>query len=220
MEGASPLAGLVERLDLFGRLGMRVLGLTHNHDNECGDGCFAREPKGLTPAGRTLAREAEARGIILDAAHLNPVSFDQVLELGGRAGRLLAWRIARARRRAAEPDRRPGSRDRRERGSPRRGFLSRARRRNGAAGDLDDVVAHVEHWAGLVGPEHVGFGGDFDGIPSTLAGVETAAVYPALLAALAARGFSPAGPRADRMAELARVLRSRMPSGLARAAGA
>ena len=61
MEGASPLVGRVERLDLFVRLGMRVLGLTHNHDNECGDGCFSREPAGLTArAGRSRAKRRRA----------------------------------------------------------------------------------------------------------------------------------------------------------------
>ena len=92
--------------------------------------------------------------------------------------------------------------------------------RNGAPGGLDDVVAHVEHWAGLVGPDHVGFGGDFDGIPSTLAGVETAAVYPALLAALAARGFSPADLERIAWRNWIRVLRSRTAVSLARVAGA
>jgi membrane dipeptidase len=211
MEGASPLAGLVERLDLFGKLGMRVLGLTHNHDNECGDGCFSREPKGLTPTGRTLAREAEARGMLLDAAHLNPVSFDQVLESaagpvvyshGGSRELVDAPRNltdAQARAIAASG------------GVLGVDFYPGHVARNGASGCLDDVVAHVEHWAGLVGPEHVGFGGDFDGIPSTLAGVETAAVYPALLAALAARGFSKADLERIAWRNWLRVLRARMP---------
>jgi membrane dipeptidase len=186
MEGASPLRGDVAILDRFADLGMRVLGLTHNHDNECGDGCFAKEPSGLTAVGRTLAREAEARGVILDAAHLNPVSFDQVIALasgpvvyshGGSRALVEAPRNltdAQARALAATGgvlgvDFYPGHVGR---------------------GGLDRIVAHVERFAEVAGIDHVGFGGDFDGIPETLEGVETAAVYPEILMALAARGFS------------------------------
>jgi membrane dipeptidase len=192
MEGASPLCGMVERLDLFVRLGMRVLGLTHNHDNECGDGCFARDPRGLTDVGKTLLREAEARGVLLDAAHLNAASFDQVMDL---ADGPVIYSHGGSRALVDAPR---NLTDAQARDIARKGgvlgvdFFPGHVARDGGAGTLDDVVEHVEHWVALVGPDHVGFGGDFDGIPSTLAGVEDASVYPHILDALLDRGFSPA----------------------------
>jgi membrane dipeptidase len=215
MEGASPLRGRVDRLQVFASLGMRVLGLTHNHDNECGDGCFAKEPSGLTTAGLGLAKAAQELGVILDAAHLNPVAFEQVLGLsslpvvyshGGSRALVDAPRNLtddQARAIAASG------------GVLGVDFFPGHVAPDGAHGTIDDVVAHLVHWAGLVGPEHVGFGGDFDGIPSTLSGVETAAVYPAILDRLAAAGFSRRDLELVAWKNWVRVLDRALPEGLA-----
>jgi membrane dipeptidase len=55
---------------------------------------------------------------------------------------------------------------------------------------LVDVVAHVEHVREVVGVDHVGLGGDYDGVETLPAGLEDVSTYPALLAALAERGWS------------------------------
>ena len=57
---------------------------------------------------------------------------------------------------------------------------------------LDDVVAHVEHVREVAGVEHVGLGGDYDGVSLLPVGLEDVASYPRLLAALAERGWSDA----------------------------
>ena len=58
---------------------------------------------------------------------------------------------------------------------------------------LGQVADHVEHVAKVAGHDHVGLGGDFDGVgnalPEGLGGVDT---YPALLAELMKRGWSDA----------------------------
>jgi membrane dipeptidase len=55
---------------------------------------------------------------------------------------------------------------------------------------LADVVAHVEHVREVAGIDHVGLGGDYDGVATLPAGLEDVSTYPALLAALAERGWS------------------------------
>jgi membrane dipeptidase len=55
---------------------------------------------------------------------------------------------------------------------------------------LADVVDHVEHVREVAGAEHVGLGGDYDGTPAAPDGLEDVSCYPALLAALAERGWS------------------------------
>ncbi len=57
---------------------------------------------------------------------------------------------------------------------------------------IDDVVAHVEHVREVAGIEHVGLGGDYDGVGELPAGLEDVSGYPRLLAALADRGWSDA----------------------------
>ncbi|WP_425955347.1 dipeptidase [Xylanimonas sp. McL0601] len=57
---------------------------------------------------------------------------------------------------------------------------------------LADVVAHVEHIREVAGVEHVGLGGDYDGSSGFAPELADVSGYPALLAALADRGWSDA----------------------------
>ena len=56
--------------------------------------------------------------------------------------------------------------------------------------DLEVVADHIAHAVDVAGVEHVGLGSDYDGIPRGPRGLETAADYPNLAAALARRGFT------------------------------
>ncbi len=55
---------------------------------------------------------------------------------------------------------------------------------------LEDVVNHLEHVREVAGIEHIGLGGDYDGVDVLPAGLEDVSAYPRLLAALADRGWS------------------------------
>jgi membrane dipeptidase len=55
---------------------------------------------------------------------------------------------------------------------------------------MGDVVAHIEHVRTVAGIDHVGIGGDYDGITSTPEGMEDVTSYPALFAELARRGWN------------------------------
>ena len=53
-----------------------------------------------------------------------------------------------------------------------------------------DVANHIEHVARLAGYDHIGIGGDFDGIDSTPQGLNGVEDYPNLFAELIRRGWS------------------------------
>jgi membrane dipeptidase len=55
---------------------------------------------------------------------------------------------------------------------------------------LADVVRHCEHVREVAGVEHVGVGGDYDGVEVLPQGMGDVTAYPALLEALAERGWS------------------------------
>jgi membrane dipeptidase len=55
---------------------------------------------------------------------------------------------------------------------------------------LADVVAHCEHVREVAGIDHIGLGGDYDGVEVLPTGLEDVSTYPALLSALADRGWS------------------------------
>jgi membrane dipeptidase len=54
------------------------------------------------------------------------------------------------------------------------------------------VADHIEHIARIAGHDHVGIGGDLDGVPYTAVGLESVAGYPLLFAELIRRGWSDA----------------------------
>jgi membrane dipeptidase len=73
---------------------------------------------------------------------------------------------------------------------------------------LAQVADHIEHVRDVAGIEHVGIGGDYDGVDSLPAGLEDVSRYPALFAELADRGWSAADRAALAGGNLLRVLRA------------
>jgi membrane dipeptidase len=57
---------------------------------------------------------------------------------------------------------------------------------------IRDVADHIDHVAKVAGVDHVGIGGDYDGVPTLPDGLEGVEGYPRLLAELARRGWSDA----------------------------
>jgi membrane dipeptidase len=55
---------------------------------------------------------------------------------------------------------------------------------------LDDVVTHLEHVRDVTGVDHVGLGGDYDGVDWLPEGLEDVSTYPRLLEALRDRRWS------------------------------
>jgi membrane dipeptidase len=53
-----------------------------------------------------------------------------------------------------------------------------------------DVANHIEHIVKIAGYDHVGIGGDFDGIDDTVEGLDGVEDYPNLFAELIRRGWS------------------------------
>lgn len=53
-----------------------------------------------------------------------------------------------------------------------------------------DVVAHIEHAREVAGVDHIGLGGDYDGVATLPVGLEDVSTYPVLFAALLERGWS------------------------------
>ncbi|MBK5298552.1 MAG: dipeptidase [Vicinamibacteria bacterium] len=55
---------------------------------------------------------------------------------------------------------------------------------------LSMVADHIDHIRKVAGIDHIGLGGDFDGIDTVIAGLEDVSKYPALTAELLRRGYS------------------------------
>jgi membrane dipeptidase len=57
---------------------------------------------------------------------------------------------------------------------------------------LSILIDHIDHIAKIAGIDHVGLGSDFDGIPSSPEGMDSAADLPKITQALMARGYNAA----------------------------
>ena len=54
---------------------------------------------------------------------------------------------------------------------------------------LSQVADHIDHIRKVAGIDHIGLGGDFDGIDTVVDGLEDVSKYPALTAELLRRGY-------------------------------
>lgn len=72
---------------------------------------------------------------------------------------------------------------------------------------LAQLADHIDHVVRRAGIDHVGIGGDFDGISTTTEGMDDVAGYPALFAELARRGYSQADLEKIASRNMPRVLR-------------
>lgn len=173
LEGASPLAGDLDLLDVFRSRGVRGIGLTHNHRNEVADGCGCAEPRrGLTEFGRALIEKMEALHVAVDCAHLPQPAFGEVMAMINRPPC-----ISHTGCRALVKITRNADDEMLRAIAQRDGFvgidfypghvLENAFAQGARRATCEDVAAHVLHAINVCGVEHVGFGSDFDGFNDT-----------------------------------------------------
>jgi len=73
---------------------------------------------------------------------------------------------------------------------------------------IAQVADHVDHIVKVAGIDHVGLGGDFDGMSATVVGMEDVSTYPALFTELARRGYSQADLEKISSQNMLRVMRA------------
>ncbi len=64
------LEGRVRFVELFADLGVRVLQLTYNNQNEAGGSCYETTDSGLSRFGREVVREMNRVGMLIDLSHV------------------------------------------------------------------------------------------------------------------------------------------------------
>jgi membrane dipeptidase len=186
--------------------------LTHNQTLDWADAAsdVARHG-GLSEFGKEVVREMNRLGMLVDLSHVSPGTMSDALDVT-EAPVIFSHSNARA---ITEHVRNvPDSILQR---LPRNGGivmvtfvpgfssnevaaynrLPAAQRPAGPAprATLSQVADHIEHIRKIAGVDHVGLGGDFDGIEDVVVGLEDVSTYPALFAELSRRGWSEADLR-------------------------
>ena len=79
-QGCEPIGEDLSRIDLFYKLGLRVLQITHHNDNPFGGGAIEKKWTGLTKLGVAGVERMNALGIIPDLSHASHLTGLDVLK--------------------------------------------------------------------------------------------------------------------------------------------
>jgi membrane dipeptidase len=195
-EGAEPLGHDLDRLEVFHRLGLRMIGLTWNGRNAFADGQRVGDrPSGLTRLGHELVDRMQHLGVVLDLAHIaEPGFWDAVRDHGGPKV------VSHANAASVHPHVRNLTDEQLEAIAASGGVVGVTFVPGFLGSDdvhVGTVADHIEHMWHVMGDEHVGLGSDFDGISRTPAGLSHLGHLPNLTAELLRRGH-----REERIARL------------------
>ncbi len=205
IEGGEAIGDDLSALRNLHRLGLRSLGLVWNQRNLIADGVGeARTHGGLTNFGVEVVRECNRLGILVDVSHLSDEGFWDVLATSTKpivATHSNSRAVCHHPRNLSDDQVRALAKNGGVMGmnfAP--GFLTdldikaesieEYRRLVAGKTSVESVVRHIDHLVGLVGPDHIGLGSDFDGTGAVPDGLNDASCLPALTEALVARGYS------------------------------
>jgi len=157
-QDTTPLWDRPERLEMFYRLGVRIIQLTYNGSNLVADGCLVPEDRGLKPYGRDLIARMNAMGVLIDVSHTGWASSRQAIEASTRpiaathSGAAALTNVPRN-----KPD--PLLKRLAEKGGVIGVFMMPFLRDQGQPTG-SDFVRHVDHCINVCGEDHVGVGSD------------------------------------------------------------
>ena len=159
LEGGEPIGESLDLLEIFYRLGLRVLTLTWSLRNAIGDGVFERTNGGLTNFGVEVVGKAEELGIIIDLSHINETGFWDALDVTSFpviASHSNARKLCdHSRNLTDEQIKAIGERDGVIGAVAIPSFVHRERP------TIEKYVEHIAYMADLAGYRHVGLGFDF-----------------------------------------------------------
>jgi membrane dipeptidase len=159
IEGLHNLEGKRANLDRLHAAGFRMAGLAHFFDNALSGSMHGLKKGGLTPLGRQIVRDMEAKGMVVDIAHASHTAVADILAMATRpvvsshGGVQATCKVNR------------NLTDDEIRGVARTGGVIGIGYWDGAVCDTSpaSVARAIRHVRDLVGIDHVGLGSDYDG---------------------------------------------------------
>jgi microsomal dipeptidase-like Zn-dependent dipeptidase len=185
IEGLQDLEGKRENLDVLFNAGFRMAGFAHFFDNDVAGSMHGLKKGGLTPLGKQILRDMEAKGMIVDIAHSSHATVAEILAMAKRPvvsshGGVQA--VCKVNRNLTDDE---------IKGVARTGGVVGIGYWDGALCSTNprDFARSVAHVRDLVGIDYVGLGSDFDGATTT--GFDTAGLA-VITQSLIDAGFSDA----------------------------
>lgn len=165
IEGGEALKGRLSNLRNFYKLGVRLVTLTWNYQNEIGyPGCEEKfKDKGLTEFGKELVFEMNKLGMLVDVSHLNDAGFYDVIKYSKKpivASHSNAREIKSHSRNLTDPMIKLLAENG---GVMGLNFCNEFLTSNKTA-TVEDMVRHIKHIVNVGGIDVMAIGTDFDGI--------------------------------------------------------
>ncbi len=215
LEGGHAIEDSLDKLGEFYRHDVRYMTLTHANTNHWADSSGdvdkpdVAHHNGLTDFGKSVVREMNRLGMMVDISHVADKTFWDALEVS-RAPLIASHSSARA---LANVPR--NMTDEMILALAKKGgviqvnfncaFLTTEKPPHAT---LADVVAHIDHIRAIAGIDVLGIGSDYDGIECTPTGLEDVSKYPNLTRALLEKGYSAAEIRKIYGGNMLRVMRA------------
>ncbi len=203
MEGGHAIDNSLAALRMFYALGARYMTITHSANLPWADASTDTAVLGgLSKFGEEVIREMNRLGMLVDLSHVSPGTMEDALRVSEAPvifSHSSAKAICNVPRNVPDNVLQMTAKN----GGvvmvtfvP--GFISQAvadhdaKKTPGPAprATLAQVADHIDHIRKVAGIDHVGLGGDFDGITQVVAGLEDVSKYPDLTAELLRRGYS------------------------------
>lgn len=176
VEGGSALAGDLARVKALKELGVAMMTVTWNGDNEMAGGMGGDgEGTGLTDFGRRAIPEMERQGIIVDLSHISDRSFEEIDEIAQKpfvASHSNSRAVCGVKRNLT--DRQFGRYVARGGLVGLNYYTKFIREDRPEKASIEDLYRHIEHFLALGGEKVLALGSDFDGadMPEELGSVE------------------------------------------------
>lgn len=186
IESADLLDCRIERIETVAAWGTRFMNLTWNDPNAIsGTNCRERD-RGLSAHGKDFVRELEANRIYADVSHLSDAGFWDLMKM---ARRPVVASHSNARALCDHSRNLTDDMFRAIRDSGGVVGLNFYRTFVGGSGDMDALIAHMEHFLELGGEKTVCFGSDMDGCNPLVAGIDGLQSVGNLYEQLRQRGY-------------------------------
>jgi membrane dipeptidase len=160
LEGAAPIEDDLSLLSVYQRLGVRVVGLTHDFRNLLADGVRTGGGGGLTALGAAAVREMNRLGIVVDVSHLNEPGFWDVVSVTDaplHASHSNASALCDTVRNLTDAQLEAIAASGGVVGVHALGYLVTP---NGGRPAFDEFLSHIEHMLEVMGEDHVAVGPD------------------------------------------------------------
>lgn len=185
VEGGHALGNSLAVLRMFYNLGARYLTITHTCDTPWAQGANSQDKMGLTPFGRSVIKEMNRLGMMIDLSHTSVNTAKAALNISQAPvifSHSSAYSLCNSSRNVPDDILKLVAHNG---GVVMVNFYTYLLTCNETA-TIKDVIKHINHIRTVAGVNHVGIGAGYDGINMTPLGLEDVSGYPKLLAELLA----------------------------------